>query len=430
MRIARLANIAPEWVFTQAGAILLIAVLVNLGTSFANYTHSITLPSMEAALHLSHTEAGLLITMASVARMGSTMASGTLAPRYGSRVIIGGGVIGGGASMVLLGLSPNYAVAAIAMVLMGLTSGAAITPMMGLLAGWFAVRTRGLAAGFASAGGSAAFIVAGAIVPFLVARSMENGWRHTWEGLGVMVVIIGLAALAAVKEPSPSSKDGAASARSERSRGQGVRSWPIDAYKTPLVWLVTLLAFTSGWSNSIFSTFFGVYLSNENAVSLATVGQLLITIGVLSVGSGVVWGRLSDRMGRAQAFLLSFVLQGTSFALFAFLPGMGSFIVSSVIMGLTLRATYTICAASAGDYVPVQYSSAAFALMAVGAGLGSTVSPALGGVVADSVGMNWSFASAMGGSVVGMAGSVWLLSVRHGFQEQAELSYLDRDQGT
>ncbi len=417
MRIARLTNAAPEWVFTQAGAVLLIAVLVNLGTSFANYTHSITLPSMEAALHLSHTEAGLLITMASVARMGSTMASGTLAPRYGSRIIIGGGVIGGGAAMVLLGLSPNYAVAAIAMVLMGLTSGAAITPMMGLLAGWFAVRTRGLAAGFASAGGSAAFIVAGAIVPFLVARSMENGWRHTWEGLGVMVVIIGLAALAAVKEPS---RDGAGSARSERSRGLGVRSWPIEAYKTPLVWLVTLLAFTSGWSNSIFSTFFGVYLSGENGVSLATVGQLLITIGVLSVGSGVVWGRLSDRMGRAQAFLLSFFLQGTSFALFAFLPGMGSFIVSSVIMGLTLRATYTICAASAGDYVPVQYSSAAFALMAVGAGLGSTVSPALGGVVADSVGMNWSFASALGGSVVGMAGSVWLLSVRHGFQEQAE----------
>jgi predicted MFS family arabinose efflux permease len=100
-------------------------------------------------------------------------------------------------------------------------------------------------------------------------------------------------------------------------------------------------------------------------------------------------------------------------------------------MGLTLRATYTICAASAGDYVPVQYSSAAFALMAVGAGLGSTVSPALGGAVADSVGMNWSFASALGGSAVGMAGSVWLLSVRRGFQERsAELSYLDRDRGT
>ena len=407
----RASSIAPEWVFTQAGAVLFIGILVNLGTSFANYTHSITLPSMEASLRLSHTEAGLLITFASVARLASTFASGTLAPRYGSRAIIGWGVIGGGAAMVMLGLSHSYAVAAAAMVLMGFTTGGALVPMMGLLASWFAVRTRGLAAGFASAGGSAAFIIAGAIVPVLVARSPADGWRHSWEGLGVVVIAIGLVSLLVVRDPS---SDGGQGMRASRG---SVRSWPMEAYKTPLVWLVTLLAFTSGWSNSIFSTFFGVYLAEENAVSLNTVGQLLIVIGILSVGSGVVWGRLSDRLGRAQAFLLSFAMQGASFAMFAFLPGMASFVVSSVIMGLTLRATYTICAASAGDYVPVQYSAASFALMALGAGLGNTVSPALGGAVADSAGMSWSFASALGGSVVGMAGSVWLLSVRKGFQE-------------
>ena len=416
--MARLAQIAPEWVFTQAGAVLLMAVLVNLATSFANYTHSITLPSMESALGLSHTEAGLLITIASVARMGSTMASGTLAPRYGSRVIISGGVIGSGASMVLLGMSPNYAAAAASMVLMGVTGGAALTPMMGLLSGWFALRTRGLAAGFASGGGSAAFIVAGVLVPLLVAVSAENGWRYAWEGLGVLVVIVGVAAMLAVKE-SPG--NGASGPRGAQRRSPGNRSWPIEAYKTPVVWLVTLIAFTSGWSSSIFSTFFGVYLAEENTVSLATVGQLLIVIGVLSVGSGIMWGRLSDLMGRGQAFLLSFFLQGVSFALFAFLPGIESFIVSSVIMGLTLRATYTICAASAGDYVPVQYSAASFALMGVGAGLGTTVSPVLGGAIADSIGMSWSFASAMGGAVVGMGGSVWLMSVRRGFVEQGEM---------
>ena len=414
MRFARLANIAPEWVFTQAGAVLLIAVLVNLAASFPNYTHSITLPSMESALSLSHTEAGLLITIIWAARMGSTLASGTLAPRYGSRAIIVSGVIGGGVSMVLLGVSPNYAVAVVAMAMMGLTSGAGITPMMGLLAGWFPVRTRGLAAGFASAGGSTAFILSGTIAPFLTARSIENGWRHTWAGLGVVVVVIGVAALLAVREPR---REGSSVAE---ARSQRVRSWPIEAYKTPLLWLSTLLAFTYGWSTSIFSTFFGVYLAEENTVPLATVGQLLIVIGVLSVGSGVVWGRLSDRIGRAQAFLFSFFLQGIAFALFAFLPGMTSFVVSSVIMGLTLRATYTICAASTGDYVPVQYSAAAFALMAVGASLGNTVSPVLGGAVADSIGMNWSFAMALGGSVAGISGAFWLLRARGGFQEQVE----------
>ena len=166
------------------------------------------------------------------------------------------------------------------------------------------------------------------------------------------------------------------------------------AYKNPMVWLITFLAFTSGWSQNIFTSFFGVYLSQENGISLTTVGQLVILIGVLSVSSGVLWGRMSDRGSRGQAFFYSFMLQGVAFLLMAALPGMGSFIIAAILLGFTLRASYTICAASAGDYVAVQFSAAAFGLMSVGAGLGSAISPTVGGAIADNLGMSWSFAVA------------------------------------
>ena len=39
--------------------------------------------------------------------------------------------------------------------------------MMGLLAAWFRMRDRGLAAGLAASGGSIAFIIAGILVPVL-----------------------------------------------------------------------------------------------------------------------------------------------------------------------------------------------------------------------------------------------------------------------
>ena len=81
-------------------------------------------------------------------------------------------------------------------------------------------------------------------------------------------------------------------------------------------------------------------------------------------------------------------------------------------MGVTLRATYTICAASAGDYVPVRFSAAAFALMSVGAGLGSTISPTIGGLVADYIAMKWVFWMATGGSVVGTLGAIYLQTRR------------------
>ena len=79
---------------------------------------------------------------------------------------------------------------------------------------------------------------------------------------------------------------------------------------------------------------------------------------------------MSDKLGRGQAFAYSFVVQGASFVLLALIPGFVPFLIASILMGVTWRATYTIGAASAGDYVPVRFSAAAFALMSVGARAG------------------------------------------------------------
>ena len=409
MRGTILTRLTPDWFFSYTGTILLVALLVNLGTSFANYSHSLTLPSMEAALQLSHTKAGLLITVMAAVRMGSSLASGTLAPRYGSRAIIGLGTVASGASMLLLGFSHTYVTAMIALAAMGLSTGAALTPMMGLLSSWFRPGDRGLAAGLAATGGSFAFIMAGVVVPIFTEHDPLNGWRHSWQVFGIIVLAIGVAALMLVRDKTdPPPETGRAV--SPRSGRQG--AWPVAAFTSPTVWLVAFLAFTSGWSQNIFTTFFGVYLSEENGVSLATVGQLVVLIGVLSIASGVLWGRMSDRIGRGQAFTYSFLVQGGAFALLALAPGTVSFIVASVLMGITLRASYTICAAASGDYVPVRFSAAAFALMSMGAGLGSTISPTVGGAIADYVDMRWSFGLGIAGSVAGIAGSIFLQTRR------------------
>lgn len=409
MRRSKRLRIAPDRLFSYTGVMLLTAVLVNWGTGFTNFAHSLTLPSMEVDLEISHTKAGFVITLMAMVRMGSTFISGTLAPRYGSRFIIGVGALGAGGAMILLGFAQTYPLVLLSAALMGLGSGTSLTPMMGLLSRWFQTSDRGLAAGLAATGGSFAFIFAGVVVPWLVGRNADDGWRHAWFLFGVLAIGIGSAALLFVRERPGSSHDN--DQGEEHSGKRGHAAWPMAAYKNPMIWLITFLAFTSGWSQSIFTSFFGAYLSQENGVSLTTAGQLVILIGVLSVTSGVLWGGLSDRTSRGQAFLYSFLLQGVAFILMAALPGMDSFIIAAVLLGFTLRATYTICAASAGDYVAVQFSSAAFGLMSVGAGLGSAISPTVGGAIADNAGMNWSFAVASLFSAVGMAGSLVLIKI-------------------
>ena len=396
---------------------LLVAFLVNLATGFVQFGFSLTLPSMEESLHLSHTEAGLLITISAAIRIGSSFASGTLAPRYGSRSIIVGGTVAVGVSMVLLGFAQNFVMAVGSGVLMGIGGGAALTPIMGLLAAWFLMRDRGLAAGIAASGGSIAFIVAGVFVPILTVASWEDGWRYSWQLFGGIVLVVAVVALLFVREEPPESLEADSSLRGNDGARPARSAWPVEAFKSPAVWLIALIAFTSGWAQNLFTTFFGLYLNQENGISLATVGQLVVLIGVLSIGSGVLWGWMSDKLGRGQAFAYSFVVQGASFVLLALIPGFVSFLIASILMGVTLRATYTICAASAGDYVPVRFSAAAFALMSVGAGLGSTISPTIGGLVADYVAMKWTFWMAAGGSVVGTIGAIYLQTRR---QENAQ----------
>ena len=407
MRSSRLARLTPEWLLTYAVVILIIAVLVNLFASFAQHSYSLTIPSIrddEHGLGLSYTEVTLLVTIVSAAKMGSSFASGTLAPRYGARPMIGIGAIVSGAAMFLLGLAPNFYIALAATALMGAGSGAALTPMMGLLSPWFLGRNRGVAAGLASTGASIGFVMTGLMVPWLVNQSPEDGWRVTWFIFGGLTLAIGVLSLVFVHD-RPQEPSGASSAAATGRKAVG--TWPQVAFKSPFVWLVTLLAFCAGWSLGIFTSLFGAYLSAENDIDLVVAGRLLVLIGVLSVGSGALWGGVSDWVGRGPAFLMVGLTQGIAFALFWLMPGMVVFVVSSVLIGLTLRAAYVICAASAGDYVPVRFAASAFGLMSTGASLGLTISPVVGGLLADTVGMSWAFSLAMAASVVAMgAGAV------------------------
>ncbi len=407
MRFPR-PRFTPDWLFTYTGVMLLVGVAVNWGAGFTQFAHSLTLPSMEVDLGLSHTKAGLVITVANLVRICSTFISGTLAPRYGSRFIIGIGSIGSGGSMIMLGLSHSYMWVLLSAGLMGIGTGMALVPMMGLLVRWFRTSDRGQAAGLASMGGSFAFIFAGVLVPWLVGNDAADGWRHSWFVFGALALGIGVAALILLREPAQSAEPPRTAAGNRPSSpARGV--WPMAAYKSPMIWLATFLAFNTGWSQGVFNAFFGVYLSQENGISLGTVGQLVVLIGVFSTTSGTFWGTLSDRVNRGQAFFYSYVLQAIAFALMALFPGIISFIIAALLIGFTLRAAYTICAACSSDYVAVQFSAAAFGLMSVGAGLGNALSPTVGGLIADHFGMAWSFGLAMIGAIVGMGASVVMI---------------------
>ncbi len=401
------AALIPQWVRTYAAVILAVSLAVNLITSFSLYVQALTIPGMKSTFDLSYTTVFVLVVALSISRVVSGLLSGAAASRYGGRWMVISSIFVQAVAMALLGWSPSYWVALVAMIAVGVSSGASLTPMMGMLAPWFRATDRGMAAGIAASGGSLAIIFTGVIVPPLTGVFGEEAWRYTWYVLAATSVVIGLVCVGFIREAQvsatpPSGGPPAASTAMSTPTRRGPAGWPVQVYTNPYVWLITGMAFCSGFVHGILTSSYGAYLEVEHGTDVAVVGALFMLIGVLSIGSGIGSGALSDRIGRGLAFGATFLIEVACHSLFWLAPELVFFVIASVLAGFALRSTYTICAAAAGDFVPVFMAPAAFGLMGMGAGIGGTISPAISGPIADATGtLRWSFAMASGAALVG-----------------------------
>ena len=188
-------RLAPTWLTGYAGVILLVTLLVNLATQLGRNLYGLTIPSIRDSLGLSYAQVGSLVTAAAGLGMVASFAFGTLAPRYGTRRLVGVAAIAAGGGMVLLGASPNFTVALAMSGLVGFAVQGATTPVMGLLSVWFDSRNRGTVAGLAAGGGGFSFIIIGALVPWLTGRDPEDGWRHAWCIMSAVVIAAGIVSL-------------------------------------------------------------------------------------------------------------------------------------------------------------------------------------------------------------------------------------------
>ncbi len=371
-----------------AWVVLAVGTLVVFGSlGLARFGYTMLLPAMQAGLALDNTQTGGLATANLAGYLALSVAGGALAARCGPRAVIAAGLALAAIGMLLTGLAGSFGAAAAWRMLTGLGSGASNVPVMGLMAAWFARRRRGLAAGVAVTGSSLALILLGALVPAVLTAHGPNGWRVCWFGYAGAALLLAVLALVALRNrPSDVGLRALGSAGDEPSASQPSGLHWRSVYRSGVVWHVGLIYVAFGFSYIIYMTFFTKHLIAEGGYTQAAAGRLFMLMGWLSLLCGLIWGWVSDVIGRKGALVIVYCIHAAAFGLFGLWPAPAGFTLSAVLFGLSAWSIPAIVAATCGDLLGPRLAPAGLGFVTLFFGIGQAAGPGAAGALADAAG--------------------------------------------
>jgi sugar phosphate permease len=392
--------------------VLAMATLVVFGSlGLARFGYTMVLPSMQEGLGIDNAQTGAIATANLAGYLAMAVIGGVVAARYGPRVVIAAGLVVAGAGMLLTGLAAGFPDAAAWRVLTGIGSGASNVPVMALLPAWFAARRRGLASGIAVAGSALGLIFAGAVVPRVLSAYADDGWRTCWFIFGGVTLLLAVGAFVFLRNRpaelglKPVGADGEEAVPEQKAGGL---QWS-RVYRSRTVWHLGLVYVAFGFSYIIYMTFFTKHLIDDGGYTKDGAGDLFMIMGWVSLVCGVLWGTVSDVIGRRRALIIVFLIHAAAFSLFALWREPVGFTLSAVLFGLSAWSIPAIMAAACGDVLGPRLAPAALGLITLVFGIGQAVAPSVAGAMADASG---SFVTALllaaGVALLGAVGAFFL----------------------
>ncbi len=377
------ASIYPlhyAWIIVAISTLVVFAAL-----GLARFGYSSLLPPMQASLGMNNTQAGIMATFNLIGYLTLSVIGGALAARYGPRVVITVGLALVGVAMLFTGMANTFLSAVLWRTVTGVGSGASNVPVMALVAAWFAARRRGLGSGIAVSGSSIGLIMIGSLVPQVLSAYGEDGWRISWFIFGITTLILALLGWLILRN-DPKEVDQSPYGLEDPQPGPKATGTGLQwgrVYRAPAVWHLGLVYIAFGFSYIIYLTFFIKRLIAEVGYTQEAAGGLFMTMGWFSMLCGLIWGTISDKIGRKNALILVYLIHATSFALFAW-NGSINLTLSAILFGLTAWSIPAIMAATCGDVLGPRLAPAALGFITLFFGIGQALGPSVAGAMADS----------------------------------------------
>jgi len=322
--------------------------------------------------------------------------SGYLFDRLGARVLFPVGALCMGAGLMLCsttdtlaGLTASYGI------MLGLSYAAlGFIPHMAIVPRWFA-RRRGLASAASLAGVGLGSLGIATLSAELIVRI---GWRETmwWFGFAAMVVLIPINLLfhrhsaehVGLAPDGPSARPASPTAPVAAVATIG------DAVRTPVFWLLALSVTMSGLCNMVIVVH-QTRLLVDIGYGLPLASVIFGMLGVMRTVGGLIWGPLSDRIGRSVCvviicsislvglvllWLTSLVAAESSALRMALLAGY------LLTFGLGYSAMSPVYASAVSDKFAGRNLGTILGLLDLGFGLGSALGPWWAGWMFDHYG--------------------------------------------
>lgn len=367
------------WIIVLVASLVLFACF-----GLARYAYAMLLPAMQSGLQLSYDQTGYIGTANFAGYLLSVLLVPAALRRIKPRVAIAAGLLL--ISLALLAISrctafwqilPLYCLA-------GVGGGFANIPLMLLVSYWFHRSSRGKALGLALSGNGAGIMLAGFLIPRMNQSFGPTGWRVSWFCLGLICMAVTVCAGVLLRNnPAELGLEPIGTADICNQQRLTSHQNSGDAWLLARLGLI-YLAF--GATFMIYGTYIVSTLVKEYGLREATAGFYWSWAGLFSFFSGMLFGSISDRIGRKFGLFLVLALQSCAYLLIGLRLG-GVWLIASIILyGLALFAIPTIMTAAIADYLGLARAATAFSTVTLFFAAGQTFGPATAGLLASNTG--------------------------------------------
>jgi predicted MFS family arabinose efflux permease len=366
-----------EWILVLSLALMFGFVGLNrVGIGYV-------LPPIVQEFHLEFWQAGLLVSGTSLAWAISAWISGSVSDRIGRKKVLILGMYGASAISVLIGLSWSYLSLFFFRDLLGFGDGVSLTTGQSSIAERTNPNRRALYQGIFNGGYNLLGLAFGAFIVTHLATAF--GWRWAFPIIGIfgalvttwLIFILPTDLPAAAREAAGKLKRSVFVQDLKDILGTRGMRFATLAFTLNLAWLGLNIAFSS------------LFLVQVRGYSLNDAGDILAVSALIGLSGVLIVPALADQFGRRPAGFVAALLGGIGLLTFALVP-MPRPLMTAVLAIGTLGATglSPMCGATLpSELVPARKGAAIGVCNLFAATLGITLSPIIGGALADRFGL-------------------------------------------